>query len=81
MTRLGGQEAPLVVDTPLARLDVSVRANTAQWLPNLTPQLVLLVTDAEYGPDVQEKLSGRIGLKMRLSPSGTGTHVEQEING
>jgi DNA sulfur modification protein DndD len=79
MTRLGGQEAPLVVDTPLARLDVSVRGNAAHWLPNLTPQLVLLVTDAEYGSDVEEHISSRVGLKMRLSPSPAGTTVESEV--
>jgi len=79
MTRLGGQEAPLVVDTPLARLDVSVRVNAAHWLPVLTPQLILLVTDAEYGSEVEEKLSSRIGSKMRLTPTAGGTNVEKEV--
>lgn len=78
MTRLGGQEAPLVVDTPLARLDMSVRANAARWLPNFTPQLVLLVTDAEYGPDVELELAPRVGAKIRLSPSAEGTNAKVE---
>jgi DNA sulfur modification protein DndD len=78
MTRLGGQEAPLVVDTPLARLDVSVRVNTAHWLPSLTRQLILLVTDAEYGPEVEQQLAAHIGSRMRLTPSGTGTSIEVE---
>ena len=76
MTRLGGQEAPLVVDTPLARLDKSVRANTAHWLPKLTHQLVLLVTDAEFTPDVEEQLAPSLGLHMRLSPTPQGTQIE-----
>jgi DNA sulfur modification protein DndD len=79
MTRLGGQEAPLVVDTPLARLDASVRANAADWLPQLSPQLILLVTDAEYGQDVQEHLAPRVGARIRLAPSASGTTIASEI--
>lgn len=76
MTRLGGQEAPLVVDTPLARLDVSVRSHAAHWLPQLTPQLVLLVTDAEYEASVREELQPFLGSCMRLVPSADGTQIE-----
>ena len=76
MTRLGGQEAPLVVDTPLARLDKSVRANTAHWLPKLTSQLVLLVTDAEFGPDVEKEIAPSVGKRMRLVPGPEGTRVD-----
>jgi len=78
MTRLGGQQAPLVVDTPLARLDVSVRVNAARWLPRLTPQLVLLVTDAEYGRDVEGELAPRVGVTIRLVPSELGTSVRSD---
>ena len=81
MTRLGGQQAPLVVDTPLARLDVSVRAHTAHWLPMLTSQLILLVTDAEFGPDVAAELAPKIGVRMRLNPTKTGTTVLAEPHG
>ena len=81
MTRLGGQQAPLVVDTPLARLDVSVRAHTAHWLPMLTSQLILLVTDAEYGADVAAELTPKIGARMRLNPTNTGTIVVEEAYG
>ncbi|HEX5275184.1 MAG TPA: AAA family ATPase [Candidatus Rubrimentiphilum sp.] len=80
MTRLGGQEAPLVVDTPLARLDVSVRANAAHWLPLLTTQLILLVTDAEFGPEVQAELEPRIGSRMVLNPSAAGTAIAKVNN-
>jgi DNA sulfur modification protein DndD len=81
MTRLGGQQAPLVVDTPLARLDVSVRAHTAHWLPMLTSQLILLVTDAEFGADVAAELAPKIGARMRLNPTKTGTTVVAEAHG
>jgi DNA sulfur modification protein DndD len=75
MTRLGGQEAPLVVDTPLARLDVSVRVNAARWLPRLTRQLILLVTDAEYGREVERELAPRVGATIRLLPGEAGTSI------
>jgi DNA sulfur modification protein DndD len=81
MTRLGGQEAPLVIDTPLARLDMSVRSHVAKWLPRLTPQLVLLVTDAEYGADVASELAPRVGTKMRLLPSEAGTSMTVDAYG
>ena len=64
MTRLGGQQAPLAIDTPLGRLDESVRLNAAMWLPKLTPQLVLLVTDSEYTAEVAERLSSRVGSRF-----------------
>lgn len=76
MTRLGGQEAPLVVDTPLARLDVSVRGHAAHWLPQLSSQLVLLVTDAEYESAVQAELKPFLGNCLRLVPSVDGTQIE-----
>jgi|GEM_PF-5355317 len=76
MTRLGGQEAPLVVDTPLARLDVSVRGHAAHWLPQLTAQLVLLVTDAEYDAGVRAELDPFVGSCIRLVPNVNGTQIE-----
>jgi DNA sulfur modification protein DndD len=75
MTRLGGQQAPLVIDTPLGRLDESVRLNAAHWLPQLTPQLVLLVTDSEYSADVERELASRVGASMVLRPGPTGTTI------
>ena len=80
MTRLGGQEAPLVIDTPLGRLDESVRASAAHWLPNLTRQLVLLATDSELSPEVQRQLEPRMGKKLRLIPGPEGTRVEELVN-
>jgi DNA sulfur modification protein DndD len=75
MTRLGGQQAPLVIDTPLGRLDESVRLNAAHWLPQLTAQLVLLVTDSEYSDEVERELSGRVGASMVLRPGPSGTTI------
>jgi DNA sulfur modification protein DndD len=75
MTRLGGQQAPLAIDTPLGRLDESVRLNAAMWLPKLTPQLVLLVTDSEYTAEVAERLSSRVGSRFVLRPGPSGTTI------
>jgi DNA sulfur modification protein DndD len=81
MTRIGGQEAPLAIDTPLARLDQSVRANAAKWLPNLTPQLILLVTDAEFEPAVRETIAPRVGASYDLIPGPAGTKIMGGVSG
>lgn len=67
MTAISDHQAPLVIDTPLARLDRNVRLNLAAALPDLTSQLVLFVTDTEMTPEVRSSLADRVGAEYRLS--------------
>ena len=52
LTRLGGQEAPLVIDTPFGRLDKGVRLKLVTQIPKLKGQVVFFVTDSEYDGDL-----------------------------
>ena len=63
MTRVSDHSAPLVIDTPLARLDMTVRANLLRALPDLTRQLVLLVTDSEMDLTSREYIDARVGMQ------------------
>lgn len=61
MTAISDVEAPLVIDTPLARLDKRVRSNLLQSLPGLTRQLVLLVTDSEMDSSLRPIIDSSVG--------------------
>ena len=55
LSRITGQVAPLVMDTPLGRLSEEPRSNVLAMLPEISGQTVLLVTESEYqsmGDDV-----------------------------
>ncbi len=47
---------PFVIDTPLARLDISHRNNLFDYWQSLSQQVILLSQDAEITTDVYEKL-------------------------
>jgi len=52
---------PLIIDTPLARLDLQHRkAFVEQFLPNIQPQVILIGTDMELAGDVIESLDPHI---------------------
>jgi DNA sulfur modification protein DndD len=67
MTAISDIEAPLVIDTPLARLDKTVRSNLVNALPGLTRQLVLLVTDSEMDAGVRSNIDAFVGADFKLS--------------
>jgi len=50
LRKTSGFLAPIVIDTPLAKIDIKYRSNVADWLNNslYDAQVILLVTDAEY---------------------------------
>ena len=51
LARTSGYKAPVVIDTPMARLDSSHRANfVTSYLPSASSQVMVLSTDEEiYG--------------------------------
>lgn len=59
---------PVVLDSPLARLDLDHRANVLQtWVPSLGNQAVLLVQSGELTEDDgRELLGSRIGQEYRI---------------
>ena len=59
---------PVVLDSPLARLDLEHRANVLQtWVPSLGNQAVLLVQSGELTEsDARDILGSRIGQEYRI---------------
>ena len=51
MSRVTGEEAPLVIDTPFGRLSELPVTSIVKTLPAIAKQLILLVTDREIDPD------------------------------
>ena len=66
MARLSGEEAPVIMDTPFARLSGVVLRNVAQHLPDLLPQLILFVTDQEWSESSKSGLEPKIGAQYKL---------------
>jgi DNA sulfur modification protein DndD len=66
MAKVTEEEAPLVMDTPFGRLSSAPRENITQHVPEITKQLVLLVTDEELHSRARENLEPRIGMEYEL---------------
>jgi DNA sulfur modification protein DndD len=64
---LSGQTMPVIIDTPLGRLDSSHRTNLVmEYFPNASHQVILLSTDEEVVGGYHEMLSPKIGLELTL---------------
>lgn len=68
---LSGRELPLVVDSPFGQLS-DFREGISRWVPNLAPQVIMLVTPKQYDGDVEKALreTGRIGRRYYLAYHG-----------
>jgi DNA sulfur modification protein DndD len=66
ISQLSGEEAPLVMDTPFGRLSGNHLTTVAENLPNLTPQLILFVTDREWDEASKTKLEPRMCAQYDL---------------
>ena len=66
---VSGFKAPVVIDTPIGRISREPRNNIAESLPNYLSdrQLILLMTDTEYTPEVKARLKAQIGKEYRLN--------------
>jgi DNA sulfur modification protein DndD len=68
---LSGNEYPLVTDSPFGSLSI-FRWGVAKWVPDLAPQVVLLVSPKQFDGDVAEALreTGRVGRRYYLAYHG-----------
>jgi DNA sulfur modification protein DndD len=81
MAKVSGEEAPLVIDTPFGRLSSNHLSAVAQKLPDLTPQLILFVTDREWDVSSQEGLGPRTGRQYKLHfDNSTGCTTIEEMD-
>lgn len=77
MTRLSGEEAPVIMDTPFARLSGVVLQNVALYLPDLLSQLILFVTDQEWSESSRSGLEPKVGAQYKLEFSDGITEIKE----
>jgi DNA sulfur modification protein DndD len=79
LNRTGRAVGPVIMDTPLARLDPGHRDNLLSYLPTVTSQLVLLVHGGEIRPDTDlAAVKARLGATYRIEEiSDTQSRIER----
>ncbi len=77
MARLSGEEAPVIMDTPFARLSGKHLENTAKNIPELVPQLILFVTDKEWNESSIAGLEPKVGFHYQLNFLEGCTTIEE----
>ena len=64
---LSGLPIPIIIDTPLARLDIEHRHSILNYyLPNASHQVIVLATDAEVNPEILGELAANISHSYLL---------------
>lgn len=63
---LPGTIAPLVLDSPFGQLDEAYRTTTAQFIPKMARQVVLLLSRSQGSPEVLEALQDHVGAEFLL---------------
>lgn len=78
---VSGFELPIVMDTPLGNLDVDMRHNIAEFLPQFVDgkQIVLLVTSTEYTEDFRNTLLEHVGKEYTIKWSSSEDGKESEV--
>jgi DNA sulfur modification protein DndD len=63
---LPGTIAPLVLDSPFGQLDEAYRLTTAEFIPKMARQVVLLLSQSQGSTEVLNALQGHIGAEFLL---------------
>ncbi|WP_171172902.1 AAA family ATPase [Ruegeria sp. HKCCA5929] len=63
---LPGTIAPLVLDSPFGQLDEAYRATTAEFIPKMARQVVLLVSKSQGSEDVLNAVKEHLGAEYLL---------------
>lgn len=67
LTMVASEQLPIVIDTPMARLDTEHRSNFVKlYLPHAGDQVIVLSTDSEIVESDEKTLSEAIGRKYML---------------
>lgn len=76
---VSGREAPVVVDTPLARIDRQHQENLlTRYYPKAGPQVIVLPTDSELDREKYALIQPHVYREYHLTnQDGDHTHVEQ----
>jgi DNA sulfur modification protein DndD len=79
LARASGQPLPVMIDTPLGRLDGSHRQHLLdRYFPYASHQVILLATDTEIDEEAYERLRPHVGRAYRLEfdPVANATAVQ-----
>ena len=77
---VGGTVAPFVIDAPFGELDETYKAATADFLPDNSDQLVLLLSSSHWKGTVDESIQGRIGEEYVLVSHKTGERGSKPLD-
>jgi DNA sulfur modification protein DndD len=67
LARTSGRALPMIIDTPLARLDSEHRSTIVErYFPDASHQVIVLSTDTEVDGRLLERLSPHISHSYRL---------------
>ncbi|HBN8433579.1 TPA: DNA sulfur modification protein DndD [Pseudomonas aeruginosa] len=80
LARTSGRSLPVVIDTPLGRLDSIHRKKLMEnYFPKTSHQVIILSTDTEIDKSFYEGLNSSISHSYHLvySPENRSTHVEE----
>lgn len=71
--RTSGRELPMIIDTPLSRLDHAHRTNlVSNYLPRASDQIIMLCTDTELTPDIAALLEPFVKRRYEIGVVGEG---------
>lgn len=73
LNKISGFNLPIIIDTPMGRLDREIKLNIAEFLPKYLEdkQITLLVTGEEYSSEFREMLVNRVGKEYLINLSQT----------
>jgi DNA sulfur modification protein DndD len=80
LARAAGQPLPIVIDTPLGRLDGSHRGHLLdRYFPHASHQVILLSTDTEIDENAYRRLRRHVGRSylLEFDPSTNATAIQQ----
>lgn len=67
LQKASGRDLPVIIDTPLARLDRDHRLNIVrQYLPQAGPQVLILSTDTEIDAKYLDEIEDRVAERYQL---------------
>lgn len=73
LARAAGRPLPVVIDTPLGRLDAGHRQHVVErYLPAASHQVVVLSTDTEIDADLHQLLRPSLGAQRQLETDAAG---------
>lgn len=77
-----GFKAPLIIDTPLGKIDEEYRKEVSSILPEFLKdtQVILLVTSSEYTPEVKKNLTKRVEKNSEYRLEFNKDEEETKVN-